>query len=51
MPGSERSCNPTSEMIPSGLYLTYSTNRSHFIFEKGTGELVDIAFRVKPADE
>ncbi|EKD02726.1 hypothetical protein A1Q2_02956 [Trichosporon asahii var. asahii CBS 8904] len=43
--------NPTSEIVPSGLYLTYSTNRSHFIFEKGTGELVDIAFRVKPADD
>lgn len=28
-----------------------STKRSHFIFEKGTGKLVDIALGVKPADE
>lgn len=28
-----------------------STKRSHFIFEKGTGALVDIALGVKPADD
>lgn len=28
-----------------------STKRSHFIFEKGSGKLVDIALGVKPADE
>jgi len=28
-----------------------STKRSHFIFEKGSGKLIDIALGVKPANE
>jgi len=31
--------------------LTPSTKRSHFIFDKDTGKLVDLALGVKPADE
>lgn len=29
----------------------YSTKRSHFIFEKGTGNLIDIDIGVRPAGE
>lgn len=29
----------------------YSTKRSHFIFEKGTGNLIDIDIGVRPAEE
>jgi hypothetical protein len=31
--------------------LTRSTKRSHFIFEKGSGKLVEAKLGVKPADE
>ncbi|EIW70329.1 hypothetical protein TREMEDRAFT_29193, partial [Tremella mesenterica DSM 1558] len=42
-------CDPESKLIKR--QLTSSTKRSHFIFEKGTGKLADIAIGVKPADE
>nr|XP_018267130.1 uncharacterized protein I303_01113 [Kwoniella dejecticola CBS 10117]OBR89288.1 hypothetical protein I303_01113 [Kwoniella dejecticola CBS 10117] len=46
-------CDPESKLIKRlGAFVQpHNTKRSHFIFEKGTGKLVDIALGVKPADE
>ncbi|RXK36020.1 peroxiredoxin Q/BCP [Tremella mesenterica] len=46
-------CDPESKLIKRlGAFVQpNNTKRSHFIFEKGTGKLVDIAIGVKPADE
>ncbi|WWC86157.1 uncharacterized protein L201_001030 [Kwoniella dendrophila CBS 6074] len=45
-------CDPESKLIKRlGAFVQpNNTKRSHFIFEKGTGKLVDIALGVKPAD-
>ncbi|WWD09320.1 hypothetical protein V865_007443 [Kwoniella europaea PYCC6329] len=46
-------CDPESKFIKRlGAFVQpNNTKRSHFIFEKGTGKLVDIALGVKPADD
>ncbi|WWC66419.1 uncharacterized protein I206_100321 [Kwoniella pini CBS 10737] len=46
-------CDPESKLIKRlGAFVQpNNTKRSHFIFEKGTGKLVDIALGVKPADD
>ncbi|OCF31101.1 hypothetical protein I317_07632 [Kwoniella heveanensis CBS 569] len=46
-------CDPESKLIKRlGAFVApNNTKRSHFIFEKGSGKLVDIALGVKPADE
>ncbi|RSH81956.1 uncharacterized protein EHS24_008155 [Apiotrichum porosum] len=46
-------CDPESKLIKKlgAFVLPNNTKRSHFIFEKGSGKLVDIALGVKPADD
>ncbi|WVF70576.1 hypothetical protein IAT40_005368 [Kwoniella sp. CBS 6097] len=46
-------CDPESKLIKRlGAFVApNNTKRSHFIFEKGSGKLVDIALGVKPADD
>lgn len=46
-------CDPESKLIKKlGAFVApNSTKRSHFIFEKGSGKLVDKAVGVKPADD
>ncbi|WVR05814.1 hypothetical protein IAU60_002839 [Kwoniella sp. DSM 27419] len=46
-------CDPESKFIKRlGAFVApNNTKRSHFIFEKGSGKLVDIALGVKPADD
>ncbi|WRT64066.1 uncharacterized protein IL334_000994 [Kwoniella shivajii] len=45
--------DPQSQLIKrlGAFVLPNNTKRSHFIFEKGSGKLIDIALGVKPADD
>ncbi|KAI9639093.1 AhpC-TSA-domain-containing protein [Dioszegia hungarica] len=46
-------CDPESKLIKrlGAFVLPKNTKRSHFIFEKGTGKLVEAKYGVKPADD
>lgn len=52
---SSQKVSVSGNALPGGSYMLtvkyISTKRSHFIFEKGTGNLIDVAIGVKPAEE
>ena len=44
-------CHPSQTIGAESLKRKYSTKRSHFIFEKGSGKLVDVQMGVTAAEE